>query len=263
MTPVALASAADRNFVTHAAWVQRRLPGATVMEDEDLVLSDSGLACDTFNFICRARLDADRAVDRAAEAIGHFRRGGRPFSWWVGPADRPSDLGRVLGDLGLQAAEGELAMAADLARLEPVAATPGLTTARLRTAAELATFARLSAANWTPPDLQVVRFYEMAAAFLLQDDCPLALYLGYLDGEPVATAEATLAGGVAGLYNISTLPAVRRRGIGSAMTLRPLHDARAAGCATAVLQAAPAGVSIYERVGFRAFGTITEYKPVS
>ena len=79
----------------------------------------------------------------------------------------------------------------------------------------------------------------------------------------MATAEATLAGDVAGLYNIATVPAVRRRGVGSAMTVRPLEDARVAGCATAVLQAAPAGVSIYERVGFRAFGTITEYKPSS
>ena len=247
--------------MAHATWVQRRLPGATVVEDEGLLLSDSGLPCDTFNFICRARLAAGAAPSRAADAIAHFRRSGRPFSWWVGPADRPKDLGDVLVAQGLEAAESELAMAAVLSALEPVAAIPGLAIARVRTADELETFASLSAANWTPPDLQVVRFYQMGAAQLLQDDCPLALYVGRLEGEPVATAEATIAGGVAGLYNISTVPAFRRRGIGSAMTLQPLHDARTRGCATAVLQAAPDGVSIYERAGFRTFGTITEYKP--
>ena len=182
----------------------------------------------------------------------------------VGGARRPAEgLGDVLIAQGLEAAESELAMAADLAALEPVGRTPPVRIERVRTAGELEVFARLSAANWTPPDLQVVRFYELGAEHLLRDDCPLRLYVGYQAGEPVATAEATVAGGVAGLYNISTVPAFRRRGIGSAMTVRPLEDARAAGCAAAVLQAAPDGVSIYERAGFRAFGTITEYKPSS
>ena len=44
------------------------------------------------------------------------------------------------------------------------------------------------------------------------------------------------------------------------MTVRPLLDAREAGYRWAVLQAAPAGVSIYTRVGFTPFGTIAEYK---
>ena len=56
---------------------------------------------------------------------------------------------------------------------------------------------------------------------------------------PVATAEATIAGGSVGLYNISTRPTCRGRGIGSVMTWRPLHDALAHGCDLGVLQAAP------------------------
>ena len=77
----------------------------------------------------------------------------------------------------------------------------------------------------------------------------------------MATAELTIAGGVAGLYNITTLPACRGRGIGSAMTWQPLLDARAAGLGAAVLQAADAGVNVYRRIGFAPFGVITEYKP--
>ena len=40
------------------------------------------------------------------------------------------------------------------------------------------------------------------------------------------------------------------------------RDAKAAGCDLAVLQAAPAGVGLYRRLGFAPFGVITEYKPV-
>jgi len=44
---------------------------------------------------------------------------------------------------------------------------------------------------------------------------------------------------MAGLNNISTLEAYRRRGFGTAMTLQPFLDARAQRYRTAILQAAP------------------------
>jgi ribosomal protein S18 acetylase RimI-like enzyme len=93
-----------------------------------------------------------------------------------------------------------------------------------------------------------------------EPESPQWRYVGYLSGAPVATAELTIGGGVAGLYNITTLEAYRRRGIGTALTLRPLLEARDHGLRTGVLQAAPAGVGVYRQIGFRAFGDITEYK---
>jgi ribosomal protein S18 acetylase RimI-like enzyme len=89
----------------------------------------------------------------------------------------------------------------------------------------------------------------------------MACYVARLDGEAVGTVEATEGGGVVGLYNIATLPEYRRRGIGTALTVHPLREATRRGARAAVLQAAADGVGIYQRVGFRSFGTITEYKP--
>jgi ribosomal protein S18 acetylase RimI-like enzyme len=132
---------------------------------------------------------------------------------------------------------------------------------RARSAREVADFARVQAANWDPPDPLVVRFYELAAAVLLSGDCPLRLYVGYLGAEPVAASEATRAGGVVGLYNVATRREFRRRGFGAALTAWPLRDGRAQGDRTAVLQAASEGVRLYERIGFRRYGDITEYKP--
>jgi predicted acetyltransferase len=60
-----------------------------------------------------------------------------------------------------------------------------------------------------------------------------------------------------------SVEAYRRRGVGTAMTLRPLLDARDSGLRTGVLQAAAEGVSIYARIGFKPFGHIAEYKPIS
>ena len=79
----------------------------------------------------------------------------------------------------------------------------------------------------------------------------------------VATLEATLAGGVAGLYNITTHAGWRGRGLATAMTLHALHEAHRSGAGAGVLQAAAAGIGVYRRLGFEAFGEIVEYKPVA
>lgn len=263
MDALELAQAADANFVTHASWTPSRVPGMVVRDEPDLVLVDSGLACDTFNFVLRARLDGGTAATRIAGALGHFRRVGRPFSWWVGPADLPADLGDLLEAQGVVRAESELAMAASLARLPGESPPAGLEIRRVRTPVELADFARVNAANWSPPDEDVVRFHDRTATVTLSAGAPQWFYVGYFEGMPVAAAELTLGGGVAGLYGISTLASFRRRGFGRALTLRPLLDACAAGLRHAVLQASADGAPVYRRLGFEAFGEITEYKPPS
>lgn len=250
-----LAEAADANFVVHASWVHQHLPGMRVSDELGCVLVDSGLACDTFNIVCRTRFTVEQALERIQAAIDFFREVNRPFSWWVGPGDQPSNLGTLLVGAGLPRADTELAMAADLANLHSYDIPDDLEIRRVRTSAELQDFAHLIA------DADGQRFYQQAAPVLLDSASPLWLYVGYVQGQPVATAEATVGGGIVGLYNISTLESFRRRGIGTALTLQPLLDARERGFRTATLQAAAAGVSIYARIGFTPFGDISEYKP--
>jgi hypothetical protein len=261
-SPAGIAAAATDNLVAHFSWVPRRTPGMRVIAAPDFVLVDSGLPCDTFNVICRARLPPGAGQERIQAAIAHFAAAGRPFSWWVSPGDQPPALGELLRAAGLQPAETEQVMAADLDTLRPGDLSPGgLQIRRVRTAAQLRDFARIVAANWTPPDAEVTRFYTRAAPALLGEDSPLRLYVGYLGSVPVATAELTVGGGVVGLYSICTLAAYRRRGFGAALTVQPLLDARAPGYRTAILQASEEGARVYARVGFVPFGLITEYKP--
>jgi ribosomal protein S18 acetylase RimI-like enzyme len=259
----ALAEAADINLATHFTYAPRVVDGMRVREDTGVVLADSGLPCDTFNTACRARLTTEAADAVIRDAIAWFGDAGRPFSWWLSPGDEPRDLGRRLEAAGLVPTETEVAMRLDLGAAALDVPVPIRFEIRRATiAAELAHFAAINAANWTPPDPHVVTFYELVASVLLDPASPLRFYVGYLEGQPVAASEITLAGGVAGLYNISTLAAARGRGLGTAMTAASLRDALAEGVPTAILQAAPGGVSIYRRLGFTAFGDITEYKPV-
>ena len=252
--------AADLNLVTHMTWVQSRLAGARVELGNDLVLSDSGLPSDTFNFVARARLDSgvEAAIRRVTD---YFTAVARPFSWWRGPADRPADLDRALLDAGFTAAESEVAMAADLGSLAGEDPAPAaLRIERATTTDRIRDYGRVVAANWSPPDAQVLRFYELAAPFLLRHECPIRLYVGYLRQEPVAAAELTVSEGAVGLYGIATLADHRRKGYGTALTLRPLLDARAEGHGLAVLQASAEGRGVYARLGFRETGRYTEYQ---
>jgi len=80
-------------------------------------------------------------------------------------------------------------------------------------------------------------------------------------GQDVATAIAFDHQGDCGIYNMSTLEPGRRRGLGTALTTRHVHDAAGRGCSTASLQSTPMAERLYAAVGFRDLGRILEYVP--
>ena len=260
----ALLGAMEANMVAHMACLPGLLPEARVITGPDLVLVDAGVPSDTFNTVCGARLNPASADARIAAAIDHFRDRGVPFTWWVGPTSRPTDLGDRLVAHGLVDAEAELGMVLDLARL-PAALSPppGLVVRRATSSSELADYAGGLAANWDPPDEAVLDLYARTAAAALAPGCPARPYVGYLDGAPVATSECFLGHGVAGLYAVVTPPRARRRGIGTAMAVAAMADASAAGYRTATLQASADGQAVYARLGFRPCGAFREYKPTT
>ena len=108
--------------------------------------------------------------------------------------------------------------------------------------------------HWpVPPDAGRIRTDYIRSR--LGDDPLSRRFVAFLDGEPVATSRLSMAGGVAGLYTMVTLPHARRRGIGLAMAHRALLAGREAGMRIAVLQATDMGFPIYLRLGFEELFT--------
>jgi ribosomal protein S18 acetylase RimI-like enzyme len=257
-----LLNAAEENLHGHVAFVQRSISSMKVIEDDGLLIIDSGLRSDTFNKVCRARLSEAEADRRIADAISYFVGVSHPFTWWVGPGSRPLDLERRLRDQGLRAAESELGMALELAELPSRVDGPSnLVVRRVRLARELADFSRVLAANWHPPDQSAVLFYENAASVLLKEDCAMRLFVGYLDGEAVAGSELFVDEKVAGLYSVATRREFRRRGIGSVVAWTVAMEARREGISTVTLQSSEEGKSVYTRLGFNVCCHFTEYAP--
>lgn len=91
---------------------------------------------------------------------------------------------------------------------------------------------------------------------------PLRNWIAYLDGAPVAAAALFIGAGVAGIYNVCTVPEARGRGIGSAVTAVAIDAAVADGLELAVLGASDMGFSIYRRLGFREVSRLRSYAVV-
>jgi hypothetical protein len=104
-------------------------------------------------------------------------------------------------------------------------------------------------------------YYDAYARHGFGPDATSLHYIGYLGDRPVTSATLLLAGGIAGVYDVSTPPAWRHRGFGGAITFAMLQEARQREYDHAWIWSSPMGKSVYSKLGFVAadFG-VREYR---
>jgi ribosomal protein S18 acetylase RimI-like enzyme len=85
---------------------------------------------------------------------------------------------------------------------------------------------------------------------------PELTYVTRVDGEPAASVISYHHRGDCSIWWVATVPEARGRGLAAGLMRRALADGKARGCEISTLQATKLGRPLYERLGYRDFGTI-------
>ena len=237
-----------------------RSPKAEYYDSPELSWLLTGIPTPSMNTVVLKQVDPSCAGAVIERTLAYFRsRGVTKCSWWMGPGAQPKVLGPCLEARGLPCREGAPGMAVDLLKLnEELPAPARLTIEIVQDAGRLSTWAHAAYEGLGLPITSVQSGMDLFAG--LGCELPVRNYLGVLQGKPVATSQLFLGAGVAGMYVVSTLPEVRRQGIGTAMTLAPLRDARSMGFRVGILHSSPMGVGMYRRLGFQEYCRMSHHR---
>ena len=230
----------------------RELPGVSI--------AAAGVAFQMFN---AAFLSAPVSTEAELEqrihlSASYFRVRGLEWAYWVcedwidGRARRKSR--QMFERLGLRHAVDLPGMVADRIA-PPVKPLPAVTIRRVADEATRAAFCSIGSVCFHVP---INWFCEVFDNDSVWDR--FAAYVAYQNGAPVSTAAIVMGGGAAGVYNVATIPDQQRRGYGEAVMRYAVAEAqREHGVERSILQSTPAGLHLYQRMGYRTITRVAVY----
>ncbi|MAG34497.1 MAG: hypothetical protein CL908_26800 [Deltaproteobacteria bacterium] len=234
----------DRNFRLASAETFASSEIGEALKTRDVHCVMCPLAEFNWAFLKFPNCDAEKAVDRAERYYGEREL---PFRLIV-----RSDLAAATGAADILANRGHIPVGDPTPgmSIQPLGTTPappeGLEIRRVDGETSLAQFSHTVFAGFGIP----TRFSEKFLTADLLASPEAALFVGYVEDEPVATTMMIATGDVAGIYWVATLEDHRRRGYAEALTWAGLAAGRELGCRVGSLQASAMGRPVYARMGF-------------
>ena len=193
------------------------------------------------------------------ESIDFFQSKGREsFSWWLATGLEESRWGDQLEAHGFRFETGSPGMAVDLKIVpESVPVPEGYQIQQVEDTESMKTWLKIFLSGYGfPPDWEAPSLDFMLAA--LSDPNGMS-YLAFVHDQPVAVSTIFYRAGVAGIYSVATLKEWRGKGLGAAVTLHPLLDARAKGYRVGTLQSSVMGFKVYQHLGFKEVCRMNHY----
>ena len=247
----AILEALDRHEREVSSTFARAL-GGYVEDRSDMLVYVTGLPAEWANGVKAPRLDegsADAAIERSR---GLLDQAAVPGTWSLGPLATPSDLDRRLERAGFRADFDLRMMAGEIAAMDLDADDPSeLDIRRVDGEAAHADWLHVMETGFGMPEAHTITIDVTARAVGFDAHAPWVRFVGTVEGEPVASSGLMTFGGVAGIYNVATIPDARRRSYGEVMTRVAIRYGRDLGYRVAILGASDLGRGIYQRMGFR------------
>lgn len=235
-------------------------PRIEVRRDDVALRSISDVPFPLFNSVLDAQLSEANVEATVIGLLAPYVDRAVPMTWWTGPSTRPAGLPKVLERQGLASLASSACMSLDLDGFVPRARRiAGFRIERVWNRGLAEDWSRAVSVSFRFPSFAIAPYTDAMIRFGFGPDAPFEHWVGYLDGTPVASASLFRCAGVAGLYNVATLPSAQGRGIGRAMTEAPLREAQGEGFALAIVQASAAGYPLYVELGFEQDGSIDQY----
>jgi ribosomal protein S18 acetylase RimI-like enzyme len=236
-----------------------RGPGE-VRELKGVSIAAAGVTFQMFNaaFLSAPVADDAELERRVALSSVHFNARGLEWAYWVCEGWLETRARRrarsVFERYGMRHSVDLPGMVAE--RIEPpVRPLPHIEVRRVRDGATRDAFCGIGSTCFHVPVPWFNQVFESESVWER-----FASYVGYVNGDPVSTAAVVVGCGALGVYNVATLPGHQRRGYGEAVMRYALADAgREHGIEYTILQSTPAGLHLYERMGYRAITRIGVY----
>jgi len=249
----------DANLRHTLCLLAARRPTGELHEASGVTLASAGVRFGMFNAaLISAPVPAreEGLAGRIAAAAAHFRE--RRLEWscwvcehWLEERVRPRADG-IFCTFGLYRAATYPGMLTERIA-PPVRALPGLEIRRVDEPPTRLAFCQVGCVCFRAPFDWFREIFDRER--LWGDD--LAGYVGYVQGEPIATAMTVVGAGAVGIYNVATLPAHQRRGYAEVLVRHGLEEARrSTGIERSILQSSSQGFSLYARMGYR---TVTRF----
>jgi ribosomal protein S18 acetylase RimI-like enzyme len=230
----------------------RELPGVSI--------AAAGVTFQMFNaaFLSAPVASEAELEQRILLCASHFQVRGLEWAYWLCEDWVESRARRKSRQMferhGLRHTVNLPGMVAD--RLAPpVKPLPALMVRRVADAATRGAFCHIGSTCFHVP---INWFREVFDNSVVWDR--FAAYVAYRDEAPVSTAAIVMGGGAVGVYNVATLPDQQRRGYGEAVMRYAVAEAQKEhGVEQTILQSTPAGLHLYQRMGYRTITRVSVY----
>jgi len=243
------------------AWMALEIhPRVEIYVGRDLTQFVSGIPFPLCNGVFQARFNPEGIDEAIDDALRIFRERKLPGLWWVGPSSSPGDLEEHLRRKGLAAAGNAIGMAVDLSMVTDFSSLPeGISLGEVTDEILLRQFFHPFSTVFSIPPFAADFFREAYESLGFTPQNPLRNYVAFHNGKPVGSASLFLESGAAGIYNMAVLPEFRGKGIGKALILRAVEDAKTLGYGIGVLHAVEGADALYRSVGFQEYCRFASY----
>lgn len=239
------------------------LPSGHLEQRQEVTrFSASGILNPMFNGVSRVSVSPEMVDGLIDDTIAYFQSRQIPYwFWWVASTfTQPAGLGAKLVNRGLLPYEVDApGMAVDLSTINTAVTTPDdFHITEVSTTEDLEAWVKTIIAGMEMPAFAAQSWFDATQKFGI-GKTPWRMYIGWLGDEPAAVSMSVLGAGVIGIIAVGVAPEARRKGIGAAITLKPLLDGRHQGYRVGVLFSTEMGFNVYKRLGFQQVCTVSRY----